>query len=233
MSSKKAPAKKNGKAKLPSSPGRKDKTKTGAPQKRKKGGNPRLKVLAFSGEFTFEAYFYEKYNGDEGYVYKLKEYYRGNLEDKSDDIDNLNLVDMVSQRVPDSDNMRAPQSATESYPRTIFIRYPEGNESTPETRQEGLQALRRFFQDRRFSEYPPNRIDLVDLTDEDNPPALDEYFLDDDIKRFMEEDLPEARLDREFATNYPDFARKCWKYNHISSWGLMCLGYESLIESGN
>ena len=211
------------------------KIKTSTPQKRTKSGNPILKVIAFPDEFSFKAYFYLKSNGDEAYVYTLKEYHRGNLDETSDDIDNLNLVDMVPQRVPNSDNvrMRISQSDSTSYPRTVFIRYPEGNTSTAETRQEGLNALRNFFMDERFNNYPPRNINLVDATDEENPPTLDEYFLDDDIKTLMEEDLNPGSLTSDFATEYPEFARRCWKYNHISTWGLYTLGFNDLIHSGS
>jgi len=226
--------KRNGKAAKPKgggSPGRKIKTET--PQKRKKNGNPQLKVISFSDEFTFEAYFYEKPSGDEGYIYQLKEYFRGNISEQSEQVDGINLVDMVHQRMPNTDNEKVTTSTTETYPRTLFIRYPEGNETTEETRQQGLNAIKGFLQDPRFSTYPPSDIDLIDLTNEDNPTALDEYFLDDTIKQMMEEDIPTENLDSEFATSFPEFARKCWRFNHISDWGLRMLGYADLIAAEN
>ena len=227
----KSTTKKTSKAHAASSPGRRIKTKT--PVRRKKGGNPQLKVIAFSEEFTFEAYFYEKNNGDEGYVYNLKEYMRGNLAHSSEDADILNLVDMVNQRLPNTNNVRATTSSSDTYPRTLFIRYPPGNESTAATRQEGLHALKNFFQDPRFTAYPPANIDLTDLTDEENPPALDEYFMNEDIKTLMEEDVEPQHLNNDFATTFPEFARKCWKFNHISDWGLHFLGFAALLESEN
>lgn len=71
---------------------------------------------------------------------------------------------------------------------------------------------------------------MIDLTNENDPPALDEYFMDNDIKTFMEEDIHEDQLNSQFAINYPYFARKCWRYNYISEWGLQTLGFADLIH---
>ena len=225
----KSASKKTTKAKQPPSPRRK--IKTHAPtRKPKKSPNPQLKVITFADGFLFEACIYTKNNGDEGYVYQLKEYLRGNISLSSEPIDNLNITGMVHQRKPNSNNEKMTTAFGETYPRTIFIRYPTNNESNSGTRQEGLQAIKTFLQDKRFTEYPPDDIDLIDLTNENDPPALDEYFMDNDIKTFMEEDTHEDQLNSQFAINYPYFARKCWRCNYISEWGLQTLGFADLIH---
>lgn len=219
----------NNDRKLPPSPGRRK--KTSPPAKKLKGGSPILKVLAFHSDFTFEALFYEKADGSENYVYGLKEYIRGNSTTPCEYIDGLNIVRYVSQRVPNSPNTLLTTNPNSEWSRAVFIRYPEDNMSTPDTRQEYLRTAKRFFQDTRFSNYPPREIETVDLTNPQNPAALDEYFMDDEIKYLMVEDIDGSTLNPDFTTNYPDFARKCWKFNHFSDWARNNLGFGQFLVS--
>ena len=225
----KSASKKTTKAKQPPSPHCKIETHVPV-QKPKKSPNPQPKVITFTGGFLFEVHICMKNNGDEGHVHQPKEHLRGNISLSSEPIDNLNITGMVHQRKPNSNNEKMTTAFGETYPRTIFIRHPTNNESNSGTRQEGLQAIKTFLQDKRFTECPPGDIDLIDLTNENDPPALDKCFMDNDIKTFMEEDTHEDQLNSQFTINHPHFARKCWHHNYISEWGLQTLGFTDVIH---
>lgn len=216
--------------KLIASPGRS--TMIDVPKKRQKGRNPRLTVVVFAKEFRFEAYFYEKGNGDQGFVNTLKDYMNGKISLTSEELDKINLVDYVTRRVPNSDNETLTTAPHETYPSNLFIRYPSIEGSTPETRKEGLEAIKAFLQDTRFNKYPPKEIDLIDLSVEDETmvPSLDEYFMDEDIRTFVEDNVRKDSLNENFAETFPDFARKCWRYNYISDYGRNNLGYSKLLD---
>jgi len=238
-----SPARKSppaGKKKPPSSPGRKPylspprKIKKETPTKKTKGGAPQLYVVAFEKTFTCEAYYYNKANGEENYTYGLKSYIR-EAEHKmvSADVDKMNIVRVVDRRQPNTDNEKMPSAPNSQYSRSLFLRYPPENKSTPETRKEGLRLLTNFFKDGRFSQYPPPSIQTHDLTNEDDPAALDEYFTDGEIYSIMDEDVASGVLNNEFCAKMPDFARYCWKYNHFSGWARDTLGFSAFEEDSN
>jgi len=201
--------------------------------KKKPVGPPKISVVAFTDNDSFEAHMMEKGNGDEMYVYELKRYVRDQLDQPARDLDKLNFVKTCDRRIPNTKNATMKQGDGTSCSRSAFVRHPtdlENGHSTKESRQEGLRGLKDFFMDPKFHRYPPKDIVLVDLTDETNPASLDEYFCDDAIKELMEEDLDSADLNPQFATKWPEFARTRWKCDHISEWGLNSLGYAALLE---
>lgn len=101
--------------------------------------------------------------------------------------------------------------------RLWLIRYPPEGESTTETRKEGADLLNKFLADARFSKWPVTRpFRVVDGTDEENFPALDEFFMNQDIEMFLRQDLEEEDLNDEFFDNFTDFARKIWSGNNLT-----------------
>jgi hypothetical protein len=54
-----------------------------------------------------------------------------------------------------------------------MIWYPPENESTPDTRKEGLRVIKNFFMSKKGTDFPPRDIKLVDDTDGDAPAVLD------------------------------------------------------------
>lgn len=230
MPSSKKGAKRGGSSSDKDLPSQLCKKKTSTPQKRVKKGNIRISVVTFAAEFKFEAYYVEKPNGDQAYVNHLKEYVQGKLTEKSAAIDGINIVDYCNWRIPNTDNKTMTTAAQETYPKNLFIVYPKENETTEATREKGLAAMKNFLMDPTFTRYPAEAVDVIDLTDEAHPPALDEYFMDRDIQKFMEEDLSVEVLDSTFATKFPAFARKCWRFNFISDWGMYTLGFDNLIN---
>ena len=56
------------------------------------------------------------------------------------------------------------------------------------------------------------------MTDDDNLPSLDSFFMDDDIKNIMEQDIAEEELNNKFVLNYPSFANRVYAGNNYSDW---------------
>jgi hypothetical protein len=70
-----------------------------------------------------------------------------------------------------------------------MIWYPPENESTPDTRKEGLGVIKIFFMSKKETDFPPHDIKLVDDTDGDFPAILDLFFMDDDIEEILQTSL--------------------------------------------
>ena len=78
--------------------------------------------------------------------------------------------------------------------------------------------LKEFLMNPQFCDYPPHEITTIDATDPENVPSLDDFFLDNDIKDFMEEDVEALNLNANFYENFPEFAVKCWGGSNYSQW---------------
>ena len=109
--------------------------------------------------------------------------------------------------------------------RNVIIRYPQ-NESgitiptSEETRSAGLQVLKRFFCDETYSQYPlqPEQITVVDESDDENPPSLDMYFTDQQIRTFMLNHIEDKDLNNNFVNEYASVARFVWGGQNVSDW---------------
>jgi hypothetical protein len=181
--------------------------------RKKKAAVPTLYVHTFCAPFTFEAYIFETSPGNDGYMNSYKEIMKGNKRCKY--LTNCLFSSYVFRR-GDGDEILG--NVKDGYWRIIMIRYPSRKGSTAETREEGLHALRQFFSDKEFNKYPPRFIETEDLSNKENPPALDEFFLDRDIKDFMEEDVDASELNEGFYSKHKAFARKCWSRKPPSEW---------------
>jgi len=204
------------------------KTKPSPPTKKTKQARNQLvlTVLAFMFPFAFEVYILSKGTND-GYLNGLLCWLSGSNPDGTDvppsaELDEANVHSCPYRRVPNTANV--PLEGDNRFWRRIIVRYPPEGESTPATRQKGLQLISTFFKDPVHSRFPPQNIELVDATDEENPKSLDEYFMDADIKTLMQEDMEEGILNNTFFGTFTDFARKCWKYPFVSPWA-MSLGF--------
>ena len=69
-----------------------------------------------------------------------------------------------------------------------------------------------------YTQYAPSDITTVDMTNEDNPTPLSEFFLDADIRDIVEESINPADVNGTFATNFPELARKTWVGPNVSTW---------------
>lgn len=208
-----------------------------SPPRKKKAGPPTHKhglttINVFRcgppGTFTFECVTVVKPDGSEYFVYPIKQYFSGTEKQLHNPLQVANLHGLFDQRVPNTEEEKMKvHSSSGNLTRTVFVRYPEGNESTSETRKVFAGAISDFLQDERFFRYPLRTVSIVDLTNDNDPIALDEYFMNNDIKNFMEEDLGPDVLNENFYKNYTSFAKVCWKYNHTSQWAEEKLGFPS------
>jgi len=71
--------------------------------------------------------------------------------------------------------------------------------------------MKTFFSDEEFIQFVPPEIATVDLSEEETPPPLDEFFLDRDIKKFMETEMEESILNESFCEDCHDLAVQCWR----------------------
>ncbi len=91
--------------------------------------------------------------------------------------------------------------------------YPLNGISTAEDRQVALDVLKGKFLSKEFSNFPPDAIETIETIDamnEENPHALDLFFLDSDIVDIIKEQVAESDLTSEFFHNYADCAKKLW-----------------------
>lgn len=199
------------------------------PRKSKPSTDPFITVTRFTSPLSLEMYTYNKGEND-GYMNGFLVSINGKRKDGTSvpvaqTIQDGNFHSCPYRRKPNTNNEH--ELNTNGYWKMVIIRYPKEGVSTPETRQEGLLLLSTFFKDPAHSEYPPSSIRLVDDTDERNLPALDEYFMDEQIKELLLEDFDPAVLNQSFFTTFNDFALKCWKYPFISSFALS-LGFPKI-----
>ena len=197
------------------SPGKKKKERTPSRNEKSKPA-PTIRAYRFHEDFVFEAYVFEKNAGDDAFTNNFREQINGTAREKSEELEQANFNKFFYRRQPGSDNQH--MIGEKGYWRIVMIRYPPEEEATPETTEEGLSILSEFFRDTRYSTYPPETILTMDCSTDEDPPALDQFFLDQDIKSLMEEDIDAEHLDSNFYTNFPDFARKCWAGTHYSAW---------------
>lgn len=184
----------------------------------------RLTVRTFTEPISVECYIYEKAGNKDGYLHGLRKYCKQEFgNEKHNGLEGWGWFMVHPRRIHGSSNeiLRQP----DDYMRQIVARYPPDNISTPESRQEGLEVLKDFFGDDRFSNYPATNIECSDQTDPDNLEPLDKYFLDEQIKELLIAEMEEEDLNTDFVTNFPDFAAKCWSTDNVSEWARMVLGY--------
>lgn len=98
------------------------------------------------------------------------------------------------------------KNGSDGYARYFMVRcVPDGNPSSSETRQEGLNFLSAFYKHKKSSKYPPPYIRTIDLT-HDPPKAMDEYLMDKDIFTLLKNIFEEDVLDSNFSSFFPEIA---------------------------
>ena len=175
-----------------------------------------LICYTFHEDFTFEAYVFQRNENNDGFTWGVQQFCNGVENYQSPELQAANFTRCVYRRVPRSAD--GNMTGERGYWRVVIIRYPPENETTPESRQEGLRILKQFLLNPQYSDYPPRDITTRDATDPENIPSLDDFFLDNDIKELMEEDIDAINLNEHFYQNFPEFAEKCWAGPHVSQW---------------
>ena len=103
-------------------------------------------------------------------------------------------------------HINARQNGNDNWPRYWMVReVPGGTISTAESRREGMQILKSFFMDSRFTKYPPQSIEISDQT-LPQPMPMQHYFLDRDIIRVLEHVVDPEVFNSNFFRNFPECA---------------------------
>jgi hypothetical protein len=212
-----------------SSPPRKTKSSPTTKKIKRIGGEPTLTVTRFMDPLTLELFIYSRTPGNDGYLNGLQVALAGSTADgtvvpPSPVLVNGNFHSVPWRRMPNTANQHAVSS--NQFWRCVILRYPLEGESTPETRQQGLELLSTFLRDPAHTRFPPAHITLIDETNDDNAPSLDHFLFDDTIEEVMKEDIDENLLNGNFYSNYNQFALKCWAYPFNSPWA-RSLGFPS------
>ena len=195
--------------------------------------NTTIICLGYAKELGCEIYLMTRGSGD-AYYQGVVKYMKGEFPGQSHELfDECDFFKVCTRRMPRSSNETMTNGG---YRRVVLIRFPEGG-STTETRQQGMEALKSFLMDSRFSQYPPREIETSDQTDESKPPSLDDYFTDEDIKLLMEQLFNEELLTSDFADVFPTFAKHCWAGKNVSDWarsiGFPVASSFSLLDSSD
>jgi hypothetical protein len=204
-----------------------------SPTKKKKKDMPRslsngsntltLKIVGFCEPFDMEAIFYERSPDKDGFLHGVTRYMKGDFGLMTNsDFDNANFIEIVDRRMRNSANEKFMDG---QFSRKVAIRIPPNGESTPASRLEGLEAFAKLLHDTRFQTYPPRSLVKLDITDETNYAPLDDFFMDETIKVFLENNVETSDLDVTFVSKFPDFARKCWGGVHFSDFAIS-LGFD-------
>ena len=184
--------------------------KEGASPFSKKSNLPTLTVHSFAEPLGLEAYIYEQKEGADGYLRGVEEVLSGQMT--CDYFSNALFHRVVNRRIaksPNNEILKFSDPQKSKLWRKIILRYPEGGTSHV-TRQEGLKIAKKFLMDNMFTKYPPNDIVTIDATDAENVPSLDQFFVDNDIKKILQQEISPNMLDCNFHANCTEFAAKCW-----------------------
>lgn len=216
MASKKAKAGENANDKsLPKTPPKK--ARVSPPTSLNPRSHPKIKVLGFGPHFNFELYFYEKNATTDAFCGSLFAPIRGDKESGNALFDAANFIDIADRRLPGSNDERWMKPGSSEFCRCVIIRIPPNSDSTtPETRDQGLLALKSFLMDSSCVNFPPRNIDTVDITDDEKPASFDDYLLNKNIDKILQLEFDDEVLTSEFKTNYPECAKMCWKSVHVS-----------------
>ena len=211
----KSPPRKKG----PASPPRRK--NAGLPERKKKITN-QLTVRAFQDPFSFEMYIFQVGEGKDGFLNNIRMFINDELKGNPQMLMDANVTRLAHRRIPFSNNEAMMNGIHE---RQVIVTYPRELKSTSETRAKGLQQISSFFMDPKFARFPPSAIEQIDMTDEEDPSPLDEFFMDDEIEAFMKHEFEEENLDTDVVKNFPELAAKCWSGTHVSDFA-RSLGFD-------
>ena len=188
-------------SKMATPAGKKTTTKPPSPKKSKKTPNMReklsqkkeatIRVVGFEDPIALEVYDYTLSESKAGFIHNYRKWSKGEIQ--FEDLTEANFTGLKIRR---------------NNERWWMIRYPKENESTPETRKEGLRVIKNFFMSKKGTDFPPNDIKLVDDTDGDVPAVLENFFMDDDIEEILQTSFEFSEMNDDFYGKYTTFAKK-------------------------
>ena len=188
---------------------------------------PTIGVHAFADPICAEVYEYTVLPTKDGFTHKYRMWCKGELT--VEELTAANFVGLKMRRdteIPGNEILKD----SEGYSRIWLLRYPEGTESTVDTRKEGLRVLQNFFMSKISTTYPPKDIKLVDHT-LDERPVMESFFLDDDIEEIVKISCGPDVLGEEFYVKYPEFASKMYCFQEPSDFAKKELGFPSLKKT--
>lgn len=194
-----------------------------------KNSNPhQIRSVGFP-PFCIEAFeFVREINGEknEGYSWPLRKIIENQVDDPM--AEDIGFFASLFQRESISKNQRL--QGNDNWPRYWMLRMvPGDNPSTPESRAEGANLLKRYFMDTNNTQYPPKDIDIVDDTHSD-PKCMQHYLLDDDIMRVLQHAIDEEFFNADFAKTYPEMALMAFSGPSFPNDSIIQLGFDSLID---
>lgn len=185
---------------------------------------PTLTCYAFASEFPIEAYLFCKDENNDGFTNNFKKVLNGTL--LYTPVTDARFADCKQRRKPGTDNELLVDK--NNFWRSVLFRYlPKNEDSTVDTRMEGLAVLKDFFMSKTGSDYPPQDIQLIDNTNEDDPHSLDMFFMDKDIIDIVKNEFEDSELNEKFFSTYPRLAKKMWNGPHYPPFAHE-LGFPSL-----
>jgi hypothetical protein len=192
--------------------------------KKKEKPEPAISVQGFVDPLTFEIYDYTITPTKPGFSNKFKMWAKGELHVEA--LTAANFVGFKYQR--DNENSgNEPLMSQDGYARIWMLRFPPENESTADTRAEGLRVLKEFFLSKVASDYPPLAIKLVDNTT-DVPAVMEKFLLDADIEEIVRSSIDITEVEEDFYTKYPTFAKTIYFEKEPSVFAKVELGFPSI-----
>ena len=150
----------------------------------------------------WEAYTFRKGDKD-----AYAAFYRQVVDGEKDcqELEDMGFRMYFTRRRAPGDN--SPSTGEDNWPENVYVRCVNNmNPTTPQTRQEGLSFLRRFFMNKEYSKYPPNDINTVDMTNEQDLMPMDHLLMDQHVMALLDRTIPTDHANRRFFTNHRAFA---------------------------
>ena len=145
---------------------------------------------------------------------------------KHEELTEANFIGLKAQRNNEI-NGNERLNGSDGYVRWWMTRYPPENESTPETRQEGLRVLKTFFMSNKATKWPEDDINVHDATP-DVPAVLEKFFVDDDIEEIVKTSFHVSEMNDDFYEKYTSVAKTLYLEKDPSHFAKSVLGFPSL-----
>ena len=194
-------------------------------KKKKEKPVPTIRVLGFQDPLYVEIYEYTLSANKPGFINNFRKWSRGELV--NDALSEANFIGLKMQRDFSVDG-NATLFYDDGYAHFWIIRYPPENESTADTRKEGLRVLKSFFMSSQATDYPPGSIEVFDFTT-DVSAVLEKYFLDDDIDKIVKASFDMEDLNDTFYERFTALAETIYLEKEPSGYAHTILGFPSLV----
>jgi hypothetical protein len=141
-----------------------------------------IHVVGFEDPIALEVYDYTLTESKAGFIYNYQKWSKGEIQ-----FENFTEANFIGLKIRRNNEINGNKIflGSDGYSRWWMIWYPPENESTPDTRKEGLRVIKIFFITKKGTDFPPRDFKLVDETDGDVPAVLELFFMDDDIEEIL------------------------------------------------